>query len=294
MLIEGMQPIDQADPVQAYRYNGKELTLMGGLYDYGARWYMADLGRWGAVDPLAERMPMWSPHGYALNNPIRFVDPDGRAPMQPNDWVRTSSGAIVYDEKVTDKASAQARYGTNSTYIGKSAVIQDGSGNQISLNENGLITEASFLPTAELTAKRLDSGGGLGILDDISTGLGGGAQLNDAFMEGAIQLSGGEKGGFTSSKLGKMSSSLGKATGVISTVDSAVDVWNNPSAGNISKFIFDLGTTTAKMNPFSGMLVAAFEFTGLKDKSAILIDQFVEQVSYNNWLKSKEIKLESQ
>ncbi|MDV7394281.1 hypothetical protein RZS08_23065, partial [Arthrospira platensis SPKY1] len=37
MLIEGMQPIDQADPVQAYRYNGKELTLMGGLYDYGAR-----------------------------------------------------------------------------------------------------------------------------------------------------------------------------------------------------------------------------------------------------------------
>ncbi len=66
-----------------YKYNGKELNEDWGLgwYDYGARWYMPDLGRWGAVDPLAEEMASWSSYSYALNNPIQFVDPDGMAPM---------------------------------------------------------------------------------------------------------------------------------------------------------------------------------------------------------------------
>jgi RHS repeat-associated protein len=49
-----------------------------GLLDFGARWYRSDYGRWFSVDPLAAKFPHESPYIYCSNNPIIYVDADGK------------------------------------------------------------------------------------------------------------------------------------------------------------------------------------------------------------------------
>ena len=59
---------------QNYKYNGKELQSSG-MYDYGARFYMPDIGIFGQHDPLSEKT--MQPYAYVYNNPIKYIDPMG-------------------------------------------------------------------------------------------------------------------------------------------------------------------------------------------------------------------------
>jgi type IV pilus assembly protein PilP len=70
--------------VTAYKFTGKELDDRVGLYYYGARYYDPLLGRFitpdyvipgGGLDPQG-----YNRYAYVLNNPMKYVDPDGRAP----------------------------------------------------------------------------------------------------------------------------------------------------------------------------------------------------------------------
>ena len=68
------------DQSNRYRFNGKEEQTTGGigLTDYGARYYDSQLPRWTTPDPLAEKYYSISPYAFCNNNPVNFVDPDGR------------------------------------------------------------------------------------------------------------------------------------------------------------------------------------------------------------------------
>ncbi|MCK6543626.1 RHS repeat-associated core domain-containing protein [bacterium] len=73
MRIEGLST---SNPDNKFTYNGKELEndLGLGWYDYQARYYDPQLGRWHAIDPAGEFI---SPYAYVGNDPVNLVDPDG-------------------------------------------------------------------------------------------------------------------------------------------------------------------------------------------------------------------------
>ena len=81
---------------QPYKYNGKEFVEMNGYdtYDYGARGYYPAMGRFTSMDPLAEKYYSLSPYAYCADNPINFIDPNGK-------WIKLSE-AVKYNYNSTE------------------------------------------------------------------------------------------------------------------------------------------------------------------------------------------------
>ena len=75
-----------------YLFNAKELDEETGLYYYGARYYDPHLSLWISPDPLERKYPFFSTYSYTMNNPVRFIDPDGSIPYDKSvAYVRKSS-----------------------------------------------------------------------------------------------------------------------------------------------------------------------------------------------------------
>jgi RHS repeat-associated protein len=108
-----IQEINASDNLQLY--NSKELQTDAKLwcYDYGARFYDPVLGRWHSIDPMAEKSRRWSPYSYCMNNPIRFIDPDG---MEMTDFLDKDGNLVAHENDRSNAVFQQTGSGTNLHY----------------------------------------------------------------------------------------------------------------------------------------------------------------------------------
>jgi len=109
--------------VQPYKYGSKEFDTMHGLnqYDFHARQYDPAIGRFTTPDPLAEKYYSWSPYVYCYNNPLKFVDPDGKQGIAGPGYIR-----IFTPEQNEKYAPNAAREALKSTDLNDIAVVASG------------------------------------------------------------------------------------------------------------------------------------------------------------------------
>ena len=147
-----------------YQYNGKEVNndIGLGLMDYGARWYDPGVGKWTSVDPMASQFPSYSPFNFSLNNPIRLIDPDGRAPYDV--IIKGAEKQAAFNEL---QASVKGQLTLSMDVNGKVSSTQDGTGKlskdaqQLTnaINDNSVVVNVNAENTTTTQSGNLYIGG---------------------------------------------------------------------------------------------------------------------------------------
>lgn len=136
-----------------YTFSAKEKDDETQYSYFGARYYDSDLSVWLSVDPMSDKLPSITPYSYCLNNPILFMDNDGRIP-----WPTPFAVILKTGEKISRWIPANGGYFGWRTYNGASQFhpgldINLGSGHQdrgvpVYATHNGTVMKVGGLDNA--------------------------------------------------------------------------------------------------------------------------------------------------
>ena len=117
-------------------YAKKELTSKKssseGRNYYHARYYDPRTSVWQSVDPLAEKYAGVSPFAYCLNNPIKYVDPDGRDIVLPKGTSTKDTYTILGNlQKLTNDKLVYSTQKDGSIRIKIASLAKSGTENKV-------------------------------------------------------------------------------------------------------------------------------------------------------------------
>ena len=90
-----------------FKFSGKELDDITGLYDYGARNRNPITAVWYGIDELFEKYPENGPYGYCGGNPVKYFDPDGRVKCDDDGRVSISFDSKKVHEEINKRLNAK-------------------------------------------------------------------------------------------------------------------------------------------------------------------------------------------
>ena len=109
-----------------FRFTGHERDSESGLDYMLARSYAYDVGRFLRPDPMQDAYPGISPYAYANNNPLKYVDPDGRAAETFWDVVNIGIGAASLAQNIREGSYGWAALDAVGLVVDVAATITPG------------------------------------------------------------------------------------------------------------------------------------------------------------------------
>ena len=151
LLIPGISTTALAvNERNAYKFGGKEMQTDLDLNwgDFGARMQDPVVGRWWVPDPMAENHYNMSSYVFAGNNPIRFIDPDGKdwysyqkEYEDENGETQTQTQYVYYNGTMSEDDMKAGGY----TYVGETVSIANEDGSYTNYYQNiGFTSDEAF------------------------------------------------------------------------------------------------------------------------------------------------------